>query len=125
MNKTPINPQNNVKNKKEKDYAIKLTPQLADGLRYISDRTKMTQIGILEKILNPIIEQAISYETFAMDCYNDRNITQIIFYGKSRLVSGSNDPDILDEPQLFVYMVKKSMEIEPKTAAKKESKVVA
>lgn len=78
--------------KPNKDYAIRLTPQLSDGLRYISDRTHKTQIGILEEILTPVIQQAISYESFTYEVYPDRNMVEIIFYGShgNRMIFGKN-----------------------------------
>lgn len=104
-----------------KGYAIRLTPQLSDGLRYLSDKTKMTQIGILEKILNPVVQQGVSYESFTFDCYPSANTVQIVFYGNHglHLISGSSGSGgFADEDRLMEFMA----ETASKTAAKKESK---
>jgi hypothetical protein len=108
--------------KLNKSYAIRLTPELSDGLRYISDKTKKTQIGILQEILLPIIQQAVSYERFSYQVVPDRNTVQIIFYGSHgvRLVSGSNNSEIRNDSDLFEFMVKKSMEKDTNVTKEKE-----
>lgn len=95
MVKTQIKTQNTIKNKKDygnRDYAIKLTPQLADGLRWISSKTGMTQLAVLEKILLPHIQTAISYENFSFITYPDRNniVSEFTGFHGSRLISGSS-----------------------------------
>lgn len=77
-------------NKSAKSYAIKLTPQLADGLRYLSDKTHKTQIGILKEIIEPMMHQAVSFEHFTYDVMSDRNMVEIIFYGRSNMLTMAN-----------------------------------
>jgi hypothetical protein len=117
MGKTTIKAKKKPQIEKEvrdKAYAIKLSPQTIEGLRLISNATKKTQVGIIEEILEPLIMLAVSYERFTYDVYPSGNTLMIPFFGKSRIVSGSNNSEITNEAELFEVMVKKSMGIEPK-----------
>lgn len=116
------NKSNKSKAADNKEYAVKLSPKSTEFLRYISDKTSIPQKVIVEKILESMMLVASSLDNFTFDVYPSGSTVCIPFYGRSLIVTGSNDPDITNDEQLFEYMVKKSMGIEPKKEAKETTK---
>jgi hypothetical protein len=84
---------------KTKKYAIQLSPELADGLRYLADKSYKTQIGILNEILMPMIQIAATYKSFGFWTFQSGNTITIQFHGAKNLVSGevTNFNDLDDE----------------------------
>jgi hypothetical protein len=66
--------------------------KLNQELTYLSKMTKKPKTEIIKQIIELMVQQAISFETFTYDVYPDRNTVQIVFYGRHglALVSGSS-----------------------------------
>jgi hypothetical protein len=78
----------------KKKYAIQLTPQLADGLRFLAKSTKKTQVGILEELLTPMFVKASTFHSFGYWVNETASSIVVTFFGNPNLVYGRNkDPD--------------------------------
>jgi len=71
----------NNKNKGKK-YAIQLSPELADGLRFLADKSYKTQIGVLSEVLAPMLQIAASYNSFNYWVFQSGDEIRIQFFGK-------------------------------------------
>ncbi|NLB10965.1 hypothetical protein GX831_00695 [bacterium] len=95
--------------------------KLSQELAFLSKRTKKSKIDIIKQIIELMVAQAVSYETFTYDVYPDRNTVQIVFYGHHglALVSGSSGSGgFSDENELMEFMAETASKKAAKTAAK-------
>jgi hypothetical protein len=69
-------------------YAIQLTPELAEGIRFLSDETGKTQISILREIILALVSKGIQYNkfTYFTDSSIGSSTIQINFLGKPKIV---------------------------------------
>jgi hypothetical protein len=74
----------------KKEYAIQLTLQLADGLRFLAKSTKKTQVGILEELLTPMFVKASTFYSFGYWVTETGSSVVVTFFGNPNLVSGIN-----------------------------------
>ena len=74
----------------KKKYAIQLTPQLADGIRFLAKSTKKTQVGILEELLTPMFVKASTFCSFGYWVTETGSSIVVTFFGNPNLVSGTN-----------------------------------
>jgi hypothetical protein len=68
-------------------YAIQLTPELAEGIRFLSDNTGKTQINILRELIMALVSKGVQYNkfTYFTDTTTDSSDIQINFLGKPKI----------------------------------------
>jgi hypothetical protein len=93
----------------EKLYAIKLSPELRDGLRFISDKTYRTQIGVISEILNPMVQIGASFKKFNYWVHTNSNQITLTFFGESAMISGKNCLPEIEAEQKLDADIKKNL----------------
>jgi len=84
--------KNKIINESEKKYAISLSPELADGIRFLADKSYHTQIGVLSSVLMPMLEIASTFDSFGYWVFSKSDTITIQFFGKKNQVTLINEP---------------------------------
>jgi hypothetical protein len=68
-------------------YAIQLTPELAEGIRFLADNTGKTQISIIREIILALVSKGIQYNkfTYFTDSTVGSSTIHINFLGKPKI----------------------------------------
>lgn len=112
------------KQKEPKKWAISSDKALTEALRFLSDKTKKSQIGLLHELLDRMMLIAVGYEDFGSWVQDSKNQIIITFYGKPKMISGKvTIPECLSEKAKEEIPEKiMRLEVEEKLAKKKDVK---
>lgn len=85
---------------KKVQNGIPCDPELANRLRFLSDKTGRPQIQILRELIGKMTEIAISFEDFGYWVHDLGSEITITFYGRSRMANGRIvDPSCLTDAE--------------------------